>query len=182
MRIGISAGFGIVTALLLFLGAGDLLGLFLLAAAIHELGHLAAIALCRARLTQIRLELSGVAIYYDHSEVGYVADALIAFAGPLAGAIAAIAAAWLGFEQFAGISLVLSAVNLLPAIPLDGGVILRSLLTLAAGERPAILTAVHCMTCFGLLMLGLYVLYVTGGNFTCLLMAICLLVLPLIRK
>ncbi|MDR0819657.1 MAG: hypothetical protein LBN43_08835 [Oscillospiraceae bacterium] len=175
MKFRIGAGFAVAVALLLFFNASGLLGLFMLAAAIHELGHLAAIMLCRSKLTEIRLELTGAAIYYDRSSVGYGGDALIALAGPLLGTAAAFAAARLGFDEFAGICLVLNAVNLLPAIPLDGGRILASLMGLIFGERGVILIVVHCVTCFGLLILGTYILYATGGNFTCLLLALWLL-------
>jgi stage IV sporulation protein FB len=159
------------------LDSSGLFSVLLLAAVVHEFGHFAAIKLLGSRLTELRLELTGAVISFDHNSVTNIGEAVIALAGPLFGVIAAVIAAYLDFSEFAGVSLFLSALNLLPSEQLDGG---RLVKLIFASETISLI--VHCITCFGLLLLGLYVMNVTGGNFTCLLLALWLLVSALRKR
>jgi membrane-associated protease RseP (regulator of RpoE activity) len=80
----------------------------------------------------------------------------------------------MGFTLFSGVSLLLSAVNLIPAAPLDGGRMLAAIFA-KAGLPNAPLFVIHCAASLGLLLLGLYIFNVTNGNFTCILLAVWLL-------
>lgn len=131
-HIRISAGAVIgLSALYLLLDYRTLAAL-LIPIAVHELGHLAALRLQRARIREVRLGLSGLCITYT-GRTGYGGQFFAALAGPAAGIVFAFAAARLGTEfesgflcSCAGISAILSAFNLLPALPLDGGRMLSS--------------------------------------------------------
>ena len=119
----------------------------LLPVAVHELGHLLVLRLLGLPLRGIRLELRGLCIEYGGS-CGALAHALIAAAGPLAGIVYAFAASRIGNHlgsdwlcMTAGVSLLLSLFNLLPAIPLDGGRLFLHLSCAFLGEkRGALLT------------------------------------------
>ena len=137
-------------ALLLFISCvyyrdiGTLLPALLLPAAAHELGHLAALWLLGLRIESIRLEVRGVCIRYSGAcgERGHIAAAL---AGPMGGLLysASLLLLRLGRVEWlrisAQISLLLTAFNLLPILPLDGGQVFVRLchnaLGVEVGER-----------------------------------------------
>lgn len=108
--------------------------LLLLAALLHELGHLLCIRLSGGRVEDVRLTVSGADIRY-----GGGADLLIAAGGPLASLLAAVTAVRLGAMRFTGLNLALCLFNLLPVYPLDGGrllaLTLERLLGPDRGER-----------------------------------------------
>ncbi len=141
LRLEASPGAAFLAAALFFFLRGRELLALLPAILLHELGHAAAILALGLRLRGFRAELGGFRLDYA-GETGPLGHALIAAAGPAAGlAYAALAARlwretgqdWLCLS--AGISLLLSVFNLLPAPPLDGGRILESLLCARLGSR-----------------------------------------------
>ena len=103
----------------------------------HECGHLLALLLLGFRIQSLRLEPIGLCIRYTGSERP-AAHAAAALAGPLGGLLYAMAAKALGGETAAlsaGISLLLSAFNLLPIQALDGGRALAALARRQLGEE-----------------------------------------------
>jgi len=133
----------LLAASLLVLTPGEALAV-LLAAALHEAGHLAAVALCGGKVDSVRAGAGGLEITYGGGSRSYLSDALCAAAGPGAGILAAAAASaaekWLaapGAGFFAGASLALSLFNLLPASVLDGGKILYAAAAPAFGPQNA---------------------------------------------
>lgn len=93
------------------------------AAAAHELGHLLLLHLGGLPVRRVSLGLAGLEIDYRGALTG-LHGFLTVLAGPVFGLAYALAAARLGGEYFtlsAGLSLALSAFNLLPILPLDGG-------------------------------------------------------------
>ena len=126
LRWELSPGAALAGALLLVLLRPEELAALALAVLCHELGHLAAILALRQRLTGFRARLGGFSLDYA-GDAGDLGRALIAGAGPGAGLLYALAASRLGVTLerdwlclSAGLSLLLSLLNLLPAPPLDG--------------------------------------------------------------
>jgi Zn-dependent protease len=161
LRLELSPGAALAAALLLALLRVEELAALALALLIHELGHLAAILVLRQRLTGFRAQLGGFSLDYagDASELGH---ALIAGAGPGAGLLYALAAARLGVALgrdwlclSAGLSLLLSLLNLLPAPPLDGGRLCACLTRAALGPERAARLCRCLAAAAGVLLLGL---------------------------
>ncbi len=150
---------------------GSWLLLFWLAAVLHELGHLAALQILGGQAEKLCFRLSGAEIRYRGSRISYGGEVLLALAGPgmnllWAVGLAAIARWHPGelLHRFIGCHLVLAVFNLLPALPLDGGRALQSLLEARfpmEGERYA--QQISCVIGGGLLLLGLYSL-LSNGN------------------
>ncbi|MEA5040039.1 MAG: hypothetical protein VB086_09400 [Clostridiaceae bacterium] len=182
-RFRISYPFLLVSALVLTL---DAQGFFLLiwgAAMLHEAGHLAALRLMRCPVRKVTVTMTGLRIDYHPHGISYRQDAVAALAGPAANVVTAVLCAMLAhffplppLFQFIGISLLLASLNLLPALPLDGGRALLSLLSLRLTPGHAMtvvrsvgLAAGCCLTAVGLWLL------VKGGNFSLLICGILLL-------
>ena len=118
-----SAGALLLFALLYFFDDAGLVSALAPAALAHELGHAAALRLGGARIRRVRIGVFGVELRY----AGLLSTGGAVFAvaaGPAAGALYAAAAFLLGgsFWRLSGaVSVALTAFNLLPALPLDGG-------------------------------------------------------------
>jgi stage IV sporulation protein FB len=134
-NLGLSILAVLLTTCLYARGGLRLLPVIALPVAAHELSHVAALLLLGQRVTGISLDARGLCIGYDGtcSPVGHI---LAALAGPLGGAVYALAGftgvPWL--KQSACLSLVLTAFNLLPLMPLDGGRVFSQLCVLALGK------------------------------------------------
>ena len=130
-RLEISGGFLLLASLTGFLCGGRALSSAVLAAAAHELGHLALILRPGNLPRRLTLDVSGACLYCFGPEPDVRQEMLRALSGPGAGLLL-----WLmlrgsanGFlRSVSEMSLMLSLVNLLPAPGLDGGRVLRCLL------------------------------------------------------
>lgn len=160
MRLRISASPWAVLAggLLFYFSDGETLLQLLLPILVHEAGHALVLRLYGCRLLELRLELSGLCMRYAGAPARS-ARAVCALAGPLAGLLYALAAAQLGpaGELSAGISMLFSAFNLIPAPPLDGAQIARAFL----GKRTAEVLGRCCAG--AVFAAGLYLLAVGKG-------------------
>ncbi|MCX7783282.1 MAG: site-2 protease family protein [Meiothermus sp.] len=161
------------------LGLLAALGLFL-SVLIHELGHALTARVYGVQTREITLWLLGGVAQLEQIPRARGAEAVIAIAGPIVSVLlsglfsllrglvpaAAEGQFLLGYLSFINLSLALF--NLLPALPLDGGRILRSLLALYQPYLVATRTAVATskVLAFGLGLLGLLV-----GNLFMLLIA-----------
>ena len=185
MRRG-SLEFGAGALLLLLgfytLGSPGNIAAVLLPLLAHELGHLLALWLFALPVHGLRVELRGLCIVYGGSP-GAAVTALCAAAGPLAGLLYALAAARFGAQLgsdwlclTAGVSLLLSLFNLLPALPLDGGAALLAVLGALFGARRAVrvLELLGLLTAAGLLGLG-FALLLRGQGAALALAAVWLL-------
>ena len=137
-------GIGVTPAVLVGIGLGVLLGVSVLA---HELGHCLAAKSMGVPVRQVRLYLLG-----GVSELGRLPgspreEAVIAAAGPgvslllagisglLIGSTEPHTVSWLLLVELALANLVVALFNILPALPLDGGRVLRAGVWQASGRR-----------------------------------------------
>lgn len=170
---------------LLFLDHQNLVPWALLACALHELGHLAAIYALGGRLAGLHLTVSGAEIVPERDTLfSYGEELLMIAAGPACSFLVAALTGWLASGAacealflFAGLNLAIGVFNLLPLWPLDGGRLLNLLLVRLLdpirGEHACqLFTAILGM---GLLVLGFLLMVQTRGNPTLLLTALWLL-------
>ena len=177
LRLRVSSGFVLMAALVYFLDDSGIFAATVVYALVHELGHLMVLRMSGGHVTELRLELTGAAIYYNEAELSYFRELLTALAGPVSSVLFALVASRLGMELLAGVSLSLAAFNLLPCSALDGGRALYALLAAATNAHSAsrVLRVVSITCSIGILLTGIYVLRVTGKNFSYILVALWLL-------
>lgn len=124
-KVFIGVDFVILISILYLLDNNGIFVFALLAAAIHEIGHLLAMKLCGATLSCIRLGIYGVRIeMQSYPLISYGKEIIIALAGPFFGGILALLFSNMRSDTctlIAGFSAVLTLFNLLPAETLDGG-------------------------------------------------------------
>ncbi|MDE2972031.1 MAG: site-2 protease family protein [Acidobacteriota bacterium] len=162
-----AAALGVVTSVLL-----------LASVLMHELAHAAAAARSGLKVSGITLRVFGGATELEGHPRGAATELRIALAGPLmtlvlfvlfltAGQLltAAPAPVVAVTNNLALINGLLLAFNLIPAVPLDGGRILRAVLW-AVWDRPLAATRAVAATggAFGLLMVAFGILALFGGS------------------
>nr|WP_297284485.1 M50 family metallopeptidase [uncultured Agathobaculum sp.] len=158
-RIEIRDGFVVLLAALWCADRTNVLPLVLLAAAVHEGGHLLVLCLSGGRLHRLTLTCCGAVLHCTLPE-GRFARAAVCLAGPAASfALTALAQAC-GWYRLAGASVLLGAFNLLPMPPLDGGMALEHL---CAGGAETVRMTFAALSAAGLLFCGLWLLRVGGG-------------------
>lgn len=138
--------------------------LTVLAALLHECGHLAAARLLRIAPGQMRLDFLGARMEITGRVLSYGEEWLLCAAGPLASLVAAAGAATLwGVSAHARIfscaSLVLGLLNLLPIRTFDGGRMLEVLLSGTLGVCVATRVMMLCSFLF------LFLLWATAVYF-----------------
>ena len=142
--VRITPGFLFLAAFLLYQSTSSFLVTFLLAAALHEGGHLLA---ARWRGVPVRaLSMTAFGCVLDFVDEALVRDRdllWIAAAGPLCNLLFALLCVtpwvgrWRGAALFGAEHLLLALFNLLPVFPLDGAVLCAGLLKPKVGERRA---------------------------------------------
>ncbi|MEX2542516.1 MAG: site-2 protease family protein [Trueperaceae bacterium] len=148
------------------LGLGAALGLFA-GVLIHELGHAVVARLYDVEVKEITLWFLGGVAQFEELPRQRGAEALVGIAGPITSLLLAGLSwlAWQGLDLSAGwlfifsyltlTNFALAVFNMLPALPLDGGRILRSLLALAMPYLQATRIAANVSRVVALL-LGIY--------------------------
>ena len=116
-------GFWIVLGLMVLLFPVRVLAGLLLAALIHELGHILAIWVCGGTILRISLHPGGARITAAPLEPGR--ELICILSGPAAGAMTVLA--WKIFPELAMAGLLQTVFNLLPLPNLDGGRALRNI-------------------------------------------------------
>ncbi|MBR3893919.1 MAG: hypothetical protein IKJ35_02105 [Clostridia bacterium] len=150
---GISPQVALVYLLMIL---GDRSGLCLVtvvAALLHEGGHLIAARLLRIPISGVRMSFLGARLEVSGRVMSYGEEWLLCAAGPFASLCAAALAAplWRSFEvarAFSCASLVLGLLNLLPIQSFDGGRMLSCMLARFFGTRAAERGGVLCSFLF----------------------------------
>ena len=140
-KLGFSLAAVFLTICFYYRGGLILLPALLLPIAAHELSHVLALLALGQKITSLALDVRGLCISYQGgcSSLDHI---LAALAGPFGGLVYAFFASRLArypgcnwLEQSAWISFLLSAFNLLPVPPLDGGRVFSRLCKLTLGEE-----------------------------------------------
>lgn len=138
------AGVSAMTAYLASLTLAILLGISVLA---HELGHTLVARAMNIRVLSIRLHLVGGVSELAQAPRSPKQEALIAAAGPAVSGLLAVVSGlfiggaephtvtWLILLQITFINALIAIFNILPALPLDGGRVLRALVWGAFGRQ-----------------------------------------------
>ena len=149
-RIQVRDGFLVLLAALWCADESGVLPIFLLAAAVHECGHLIVIRLSGGTVHRLCLTACG-AVLKCSLPPSPLSRAAICLAGPAASFALTALANPLGAYRLAGASALLGLFNLLPVPPLDGGMALRHL---ADGRFTRLLNGVAGVSVFVLLAGG----------------------------
>lgn len=171
----VTGGFLLLMAWLNYCDTQNLLPAALCAAAVHELGHLAAVYALGGRVCRLRLTAAGAELRLEGT-MSYGRELLCALAGPLVNLLLAFGAAQLRAVVFAGLNLVLGLFNLLPLSVLDGGKALSCGASVLFGPESArcLLRWTDWVLAAALLLCGGVMLW-GGGNVTLLIVGAWLL-------
>lgn len=151
---------------------------------IHETGHLIMMSAVGNRPVQVRFEVTGINIIrMSDVKISMKNEVLIALGGPIAnGFIFAVCTVIFSICKSrvaltgASVNLILMVFNLLPVKMLDGGMILYFILSRKTdGDlSSAILNATSAIFIILIYIWGTYVFFVSGYNFSLLIIAIFL--------
>ena len=158
-RIQVRDGFLVLMAALWCADESGVLPIFLLAAAVHECGHLFVFRLSGGTVHALRLTACGAVLRCSLPPSPF-SRAAICLAGPAASFALTALANPLGAYRLAGASALLGLFNLLPLPPLDGGMALRHL---TDGRFPRVLTGISVVSALALLSGGVF-LWSSGGG------------------
>lgn len=159
-KIRITADFYIGLAVSLLVLPLPWLGAWMLASAFHEFCHYVALRLCGGTVVQLRVGAKGALM--ETTSLSRGKEAICAYAGPLGGALLLLFAKLI--PRTAVCTLLLSAFNLLPVFPLDGGRGLGCLLSVLFSEKTAnnIQNGIEICVVVGLCMIALYAVLILG--------------------
>jgi stage IV sporulation protein FB len=191
MKLGILFGINIyinkllviLIAIAIVLGEGTRLAIVFLVVFIHELAHVVMARALNLRVSEIELlPFGGVARIESFFEVNPRDEVYIAIVGPMSNVMLVLGCMALGkmglipskdYDFFIQANLMLAGFNLLPAFPLDGGRILRAILSRELGIKRAtrITTIGGFVLALFLVMTGVYAIYYGIFNPTLFVMA-----------
>lgn len=151
----------------------------------HETAHMMAAIAIGLKVSHITLHPFGVNLSLKNKMVYSLADEIILYiSGPLFNIFTAFVSAVIyKYNQseilrfFYICNIMLFIMNMLPALPLDGGIILKKFLMYRFGSRKAkyIMSAISVVITAAVAALGIYVIYLTKMNFSVLLFALLML-------
>lgn len=176
-EIQIDTAFLILVAAAFIFGQESLLLSLLFVLAVHEAGHLWMGGALRIPLSSIRITPFGAIIRTESlADLGAFEEITLALAGPIANGLLALAAILIRqsplsafftvTDEFLVLCLGMGAINLFPALPLDGGRAACRVLGRFLGARAAIIitACLGLAAATGLVALGAYLW--AAGNFT----------------
>lgn len=137
-----------------------------LASLIHEGGHLLAMLWLGVPPQDFTLSAFGARMKLGDRTLGYRKNLVISLSGPLANGLSALIFVLCGRPMLTFVHILLAGVNLLPAMGLDGGEVLRCALCLMGWEQCSA-TVLRCTSTLVLLLItagGTYILLQPDGN------------------
>lgn len=159
----------LITAAICIVTGNDNMYIIAFSAILHELAHYAGARLCGFKPDNFVIKGFGIELTGNRSgSPGVIA--FVAACGPAVNIIMAYIALRMGSFKFFVINISVAVINLIPALPLDGGQILYALVCDVANRKTANkITAVSGRICGGIIaILGVMVLCVSKMNFSLL--------------
>lgn len=154
--VHVSASFFLLAALALIVSPVEIAASVLLAALLHECGHLAALKAFRVPVEGLRLTALGAELYARGARrLSYARELVVTLAGCGMNLVCGVLTAWFSLHYvwvegfvFAGAHILICAFNLLPIPPLDGSHALNlavsALFGPLVGDAVAALAGVLC--------------------------------------
>ena len=144
MKIDVNFGFVLVTILICFLYKINIYFIFLISILLHEIAHMIVGVCLGLKIKKIMFNPLGMCLEF----IGYrenkktIKKIIINLSGPLFNLIFAIIISYLNIEYKLKVdlfytNLLLGIFNLLPIIPLDGGKVLKEILSIKFGYKNA---------------------------------------------
>lgn len=158
---------------MVYLDTQSIVPMSLLACALHEMGHILAVRCLGNTVKEISITVLGAELKTEQL-LDYRSEGIVALCGPGMNLfLAALFSIPEWGHVFSGINLVLGSLNLLPVLPLDGGRILRAVLSILTDNCTAeqITRCLGAVLCLFLCLCGGWVA-VCAGNITLLLVSI----------
>ena len=173
-KIRVSPELPFLSALAFVLVPVQWMGAWIFAVGVHELSHYIALRLCGGSVTDITISCRGVVMETQALPLGK--EAICAYAGPLCALSILLFSRY--FPRTAICTLVLSAYNLLPVFPLDGGRGLGCLLRKILPEMTAVrvFSVVENTVLLGILLIALYSVFCLNLGLLPAVLAVLLLV------
>ncbi|NLV22186.1 MAG: peptidase M50 [Syntrophomonadaceae bacterium] len=176
IRVRINWLFLLLCAIYTYLGLGSEILIIFASVLLHELSHTIMAALLKVRVTEIELlPFGGQARIDDFNGLDPDREIYIALAGPIMSlSLAAFfyflpANLLLKSSLLIQINLFLGIFNFLPALPLDGGRVLRAILSLHMGYKRATAVSANLGKAIAVLICiyGIYLFYIqqSGANY-----------------
>jgi stage IV sporulation protein FB len=186
-RITVSFYFVALLAVVLIYDPAGVAFAGILAAALHEAGHLVVMRIFRVKPSLIRFTPFGIDLVKSDCVVhSYWHDALISLAGPGVNIAVALLLQLFSIkaeDPFLASNIALALFNLLPVEPLDGGQALYSVLCtkFSAEQAAKAVSILSFLTLMPLAAAGFLVLFRSPWNFTLLLTCAYLMVLLVLK-
>lgn len=147
---------------------------------IHELCHLTAALLIGLRPAYIAIQPFGVCLKLKNKIVRALSDEIILYlSGPLSNIVMALISklffAHSVYTDFFYLSnVMLFVTNMLPIIPLDGGMTVKKILTCKIGQKKseAALKVISVILCILLCTAGAYMIYINKTNYSVMVLAV----------
>lgn len=185
----ISVPFAVIIAFLLLMDKTGLMSASLLAALLHEGGHIIAMKLTKCAPKFIKCCPAGVLIIGNSAQTAFF-GAVIAFSGPLANFIAGIVfliwgrlSGYAGVYAFSAVQFIVGTVNMLPVKGLDGGTLTLELLTALKLRSPEFaFSFISVFTAVATTVAGAAVAVRNTSNPSLLLLGIYLTVLHIMKR
>lgn len=172
-------------AFVIYFAPFEFIAAYLSAIVFHEAGHLFCLYFFNKKIYSVKFELKGLAIEHEGNLTAFQ-TMLCSAAGPAAGLLYAYVCSAISariMTEFlslsAGLSLSLSFFNLLPVVPLDGAMVLKSVLEILKIRNPSKVTYISSLLfSISLLTLALYLMS-DGKGYGLAMMSIILLLCTL---
>ena len=175
MKIRINPLTVVLFAILAFMGNISLYILTYFIMALHEFAHLVAAIYIGLKPKSITFSPFGVHLCLDNKIINSLADEIILYsAGPLVNAFFALVALYFGWVDIYRLNLILFIMNIMPVMPLDGGMITMRLISYKLGRKRAKETLTAFSVVIGCILLGFFVysVYIKRINLSVFIIAV----------